>query len=97
MKTNKSGTFTLIVPGLERRVYEKARGILVRKMKTAAPGLGELILHELQFREPRDIADEYLDYARSVPGVRIAGRRAVRRKPYEKKVVPVCQDDRLAA
>ncbi|AHF92536.1 hypothetical protein OPIT5_22180 [Opitutaceae bacterium TAV5] len=61
MKSSEPATLTLVVPERERRVYAKARAILVKKMKAQAPELGELILHELRMREPRGIAESYLD------------------------------------
>lgn len=67
MKTSEPAVFTLVVPEPERRVYAAARTILVRRMKTSAPSLGELILHELRRRKSGDIADEYLDFTGWLP------------------------------
>ncbi|EIP98970.1 hypothetical protein OpiT1DRAFT_03470 [Opitutaceae bacterium TAV1] len=83
MKTNEPTTFTLVVPEKERRVYAKARTILARKMKAQAPEVGELILHELRLRKPRDIADEYLDFAGWLP---CESRTTPRRTGEEKKL-----------
>ncbi|MDR1281848.1 MAG: hypothetical protein LBK99_13645 [Opitutaceae bacterium] len=74
MKTSEPAVFTLIVPEPERRVYAEARAILVRKMRKQAPELGELILHELRLRRPKDIADEYLDFAGLLPCVPDEGK-----------------------
>ncbi|EIP99290.1 hypothetical protein OpiT1DRAFT_03803 [Opitutaceae bacterium TAV1] len=64
MTTNEPAALTLVVPEAERRVYARARTLLVRKMKAQAPELGELILHELRLRRSQLIAEEYLDTTR---------------------------------